>query len=201
MTDQVDQNPESSEVSSQESQPEIDVKAMAERLQKLEATNQRLLDESVQYKNKYKTLRTEIEEKQHQALEQEENWKELYESERKKTSQTLDQLHQYKKTALQRDMHYKVAASAKDAWDVGDVINALPKDMLQIDDESNSVGGVDDALTWVKQNKPHLFKQHTGTGMSDSRPKGNSGKLAYEDLNKDEKNALFAKSLKDAWFS
>lgn len=192
---------ENAEVSSgnEETQekPEIDVEKVMQELEKVKATNQRLLDESVQYKNKYKGLKEEIDSKQKQSLEEQENFKELYEIERKSRYEIEDKLHNYKKQALKKDMQFKVASKAQDAFDVADVINAMPKDMLMIDEESEQVQGVDDALGWVKENKPWLFKQSRGTGMSDSRPQASSGRKTWNDYSKEEKNAAFKDSLRE----
>lgn len=191
MTDEV-----KPEESSEETQvPEIDVQALASQVEKLTATNQRLLDESVQYKKKYNGLKTEVESRRKESLEEEENWRELYESEKKRVFELQDENHQVRKTALKKDMHFKVASMATDAYDVNDIISALPRDRMAVDDENGQVSGVDDALAWVRQNKPHLFKQNKSTGMSDQRPAGSSGKRSWNEFTNEEKDAAFKDAL------
>lgn len=199
MTDQVDQT--NVDGVSPDAAPNVDVKSVMEELEKIKSTNARLLDESNQYKNKYKSLRDEIEASKTQDLESSEKYKELYEMTQKKLAETSSQVNDFRKQSLQKDMHFKVAAKATDAHDVRDVINALPKDMLKIDEESFSVSGVEDAVAYVKQNKPWLFKSHGGTGMASSRPVQDNGQKSWSDLSQNEKDNAFADAMKDAWFS
>ena len=88
-----------------------------------------------------------------------------------------------------------MASVAKDAYDVNDIISALPKDTLSIDEEGLSVSGVDEAVNFVRENKPWLFQKENKSGMSSARPTSETGKKGYEDLDTNEKDALFRKAL------
>lgn len=198
MTDQADQNEGQGEVNSQDQKPqEVDSEKLMAELEKLKATNQRLLDESVQYKNKYKEVKESVEKQTKQKLEEEENFKALYEQTEKKFYETQNQLNDYKKQILKKDLAFKVANVAKDAYDIDDVLNRLPREMLKIDEETGEVSGVDEAVSYLKEKKWYLFNQQKNTGMSDQRPKNDSGKKSWKDLEKHEKDKLFKDSLSE----
>ena len=78
----------------------------------------------------------------------------------------------YKKATLKKELHYQVAKHATDAFDVDDVIKSLPKDMLEVDEETLAVKGVDQAVSFVKEKKPYLFDRQVKHGMANARPDG-----------------------------
>jgi len=149
---------------------EIDVKLLMERMEKLEATNSRLLEESKANKSKYQGLKSEVEAKEKEQLTDNEQWKELLEIEKNKRSEFETQLKETKKTVLQKELNFKVASSAKDAHDVTDIINALPRDLISIDDENLSINGVDEAVNKVRELKPWLFDTDKKSGQASGRP-------------------------------
>ena len=71
---------------------------------------------------------------------------------------------------MQKDLKFRVASIAKDAYDVDDVIRSLPKDLLSIDDETGVINGVEEAFNEVRKNKPYLFDVKKNSGMSNGRP-------------------------------
>lgn len=184
------------EVNSEEQrQPEVDVSALMARMEKLEATNNRLLEESKAHKSKYVGLKNEVEEREKASLTENEQWKELLEIEKNKRSEYESQLRETKKSVLQKELNFKVASLAKDAYDVSDIISALPKDMISIDEETLSIGGVEEALNVVRERKPYFFNTSKNSGMASSRPATETGKRNYEELSDAEKNAVFGKAL------
>lgn len=198
----VEDNAQEKEVNSNQEQEqnqkqEVDPNELAAKLEKLEQSNKRLLDESYQYKQKYNGLKSEIEQKQKQSLEEQENFKELYELEKQKSMEASSKAEKLKRQALQKDMHFKVASKATDAYDVSDIIKSLPRDLLEIDEETESVSGIEEAIKHVRESKPYLFKKNNGTGFADRRPQGDNGKRSWEDLEGREKDKLFADSLNE----
>ena len=153
-----------------ESNQEVDVKALLARMEKLEQTNNRLLEESKTNKAKYQGLRTEVEEKEKAQLTENEQWKELLDIEKNKRSEYETQLRETKKSVLQKELGFKVASVAKDAYDVNDVIGALPKDLLSINEEDLTVTGIDEAVNMVREKKPWLFNTEKKSGMTSARP-------------------------------
>ena len=174
---------------------EIDVNALMERVERLENTNQRLLDESKSYKQKWQGLRTEVEKENVERLTEKENWKELLEIEKNRSFEMQEQLKSYKKQSLQQKIQFEVAKHANNAFDVNDVIKSLPKEMISIDEDTLEINGVKDAVEYVKANKPYFFNSKKSTGMVSNKPQVDSGKKTYDDLSKQEKDALFLDAL------
>lgn len=192
MNQEVDENKK--ELEEQKPQ-EFDGSAMLARMEKMEASNSRLLEESKTWKTKYRDLNNDVESKQKADLEKTENWKDLLEIEKNKRSEYEMQLKETRKSVLQKELNFKVASVAGDAHDVNDIISSLPRDLISIDDESLSVDGVNEAVNYVRENKPWLFHKETKSGMTSSRPEGSTGKQNYDDLDSSAKDALFAKAL------
>lgn len=188
-------NAEEQKGSVSENQPNMD--DLMKRMEMLERTNERLLEESKGYKNRYRELRDGVEEEKKKQLEQQENWKELLDIEKNKTHSLQENLHNTKKQVLKEKLHYEVARHAKDAFDVNDVIAALPRDMVNINDETLEVSGVADAVSLLKEKKPYFFEGKKSSGQPSMRPIGSNGKVSYEELSKNEQDELFRKALVD----
>lgn len=189
-------NSEVNEPKSEETKQEqkVDVEALMARLEKLETTNSRLLDESKGYKSKYQELRGQVEKNEKEALDGAENWKELLERERDEKHQIQQTLNDHKKSVIKKDLYFQVAKHAPDAFDVNDIITAIPKDQLQIDEENLSVGGVDTLVNELKANKPYLFNNKKTNNMTtDVPPRNNTN--TWESLTDAQKDEEFLKAL------
>ena len=81
-----------------------------------------------------------------------------------------ERLRDTEKKALKKDLNFKVASLAKDAHDISDIISVLPKEMLAIDEESQTIGGIEEAVNSVRANKPWLFNTEKKSGMTSQRP-------------------------------
>lgn len=151
--------------------PAINIEALQARLEKLESTNERLLNESKTYKNKYQGLRNDVETKQKTQLEESENWKELLDIEKNRAFELEEKHKSMQKNVLRQKLNFEVARHAKNAFDVNDVINSLDRNSLHIDEENLEVGGIKEAVELVMKSKPHLF--NTGVkphGMGERPP-------------------------------
>jgi hypothetical protein len=157
-------------VESQEQAPEVNIEALMARLEKLENTNSRLLDESKTNKSKYQSLRSEVDSKQQVQLEESENWKELLEIEKNKGFELQENNKKIKQNVLKQKLNFEVAKHAKNAFDVTDVINSLDKNLLSIDEESLDIGGIKEAVESVMSNKPHLFNTGVKNHGQDGAP-------------------------------
>jgi len=189
---ELDKQKESEETKQEEQK--IDVEALMARVEKLETTNSRLLDESKGYKSKYQDLRGQVEKNEKEALEGAENWKELLERERDEKHQIQQSLNDHKKSVIKKDLYFQVAKHAPDAFDVNDIITAIPKDQLQIDEESLSVGGVDELINEIRSTKPYFFNnKKTNSMTTDVPPRQNIN--TWESLTDDQKDAEFLKAL------
>jgi myosin heavy subunit len=186
---------QSQEQVAQETTEQLDVKAVLEKLNQLEQTNARLLDESKEYKTKYKGLRTEVESKEKEKLEAQENWKELLEMERNRNFELQEKFKTTKKQTLKQKLNFEVARLAQGAYDINDIITSLPQDIIEIDEENLEIKNVDQAVAFVKEKKPYLFNSKHSTGMVDGRPKAESGHVSFDDLSSIEQDKLFKEAL------
>lgn len=175
--------------------PQVDIEQVMERLGQLESSYNRVLDESKNWKSKYKSLRDQVEQDQTKKLEDGENWKELLEIEKNKAHEMSQQLSHFKKETLKQKIHFEAAKYASDAFDIDDVINNLPRDMVSIDEENLTVKGISEAIGLVKEKKPWLFNNKKSHGMVTERPVGENGRATYDDLSKQEKDKLFIDAL------
>ena len=132
----------------------IEVKALQEEMTNLKQTNDRILEESKQNKDKYRTLRADVDKKESAVLEESESWKELYDREKDTSFGLSEKLQTQTKIILRKELNFQVAAEAGDAHDINDVINALPKDIISIDKDSMEVKNVKEAVNLLKQKKP-----------------------------------------------
>lgn len=183
------------EVNEQEQTQEFDAKAIMARMEKMEATNARLLEESQNYKNKYRGLRDNVEKEQTAKLEESENWKDLLTIEKDKRSALEVQLRESRQSTLKKELGFKVASLAKDAHNVDDILGAIPRNMLNLDEENFTVSGVDEAVNFVRESKPYLFSKNTSTGMTSARPQGMGKPQTYDEMDEAQKDALFNEAL------
>lgn len=157
-----------------------DANELLKRVEQLEASKDRVLQESKEWKQKYWDLKNQSEKQQEEKLAKSENWKELLERERQKREQYEGQYQGLKKAVLQKDLHYQVAKLCPDAYDIEDVINSLPRDVIQINEQELSISNIDEAISLVKERKAHLFKKDKSLGQPNSRPSSDNGQKNEE---------------------
>jgi len=175
--------------------PSIDVEALVAKVEQLEQTNNRILDESKTYKEKYRQLRDGVQKEKAVKLEEGENWKELLDIEKNKTHGLEESLNKYKKTSIKKDLQFQVAKHANNAFDVEDVIRSLPQDLISIDDENLTVQGVDEAVARVKEHKPYLFNSTTKHGMVNSRPESKPKDKTLDERINENPNEMLKEAL------
>ncbi len=184
MSDQELENKvEETKVETKEENQTIDVEALVKKMEVLESTNNRLLEESKSYKDKYRQVRDAVEQDKTAKLEQDENYKELLDIEKNKRSEIEQQLLDAKKKSMKKDLNFKVASMAKDAANLDVIMKVLPKEHLAIDESTGDFTGVEEALNSLRQSDPYLFQQNKSTGMTSKRPD------AYKEQTIDDKIA------------
>ncbi len=158
-------------------EPTIDVEALAKRVEQLESSNNRLLDESKGWKEKYQGLKSNVDKENETKLTENEQWKELLEIEKNKVHELSSKVKNLTTSAMQKDLQFKVASLAKDAHDLDDVMSAVSKTgLLQVDSENGVITGIEEAYNSVRENKKHLFDTNKVAGMGGSRPSGEAPK-------------------------
>jgi len=151
---------------------EVDIDSVMVRLKELESMNGRLLKESSYNKGRFQNLKGKIEDDHINKLEDGGNFKDLYELEKKKRFEVEDTLKTSRKNGMQKDMRFKVSSLASDAHNVDDILAALPKKMLAMDEDTFEISGIEEAVNHVRENKPYFFAKNTSSGMMSGRPDG-----------------------------
>ena len=150
----------------------IDVEALAKKLERLESSNQRLLEESKSWKAKYQGIRSEVEERESEQMKEANDFKGLYQKAMEKAQSLEEALKEEKRGALESTLKYEVAKNARDAEDTDLVLAALKmkkKDMLGYDREQGVWKGVDEAIEDLRVTNPGLFVKEK-PGMESGRP-------------------------------
>ena len=148
----------------------VDASALKAEIEALKATNQRILAESKENKSKYSQLKSTVESETKAKLEKDEDWKSLLEQERTSKETLAADLLKVKKQTLKKSLDFETAKYAKDAYEIDDIINALDKNAIKIDEESLSISGVEDAINVLRNKKPYLFNTAKKPTMIDERP-------------------------------
>jgi len=185
------------DVVEQQQEQQVDVNELVAKLEKLESTNARLLEESKTYKNRYESTQKEKEESERARLEEEGKIQELLDLEKSTSLQLKDQLQTLKKETLRKSLNFEAAKYAGDAYDVDDIIKSLPTDVIKMDEDALTFEGVQDAVTKLRETKPYLFKSEINTGMVDGRPtSGVPQEKTYAEMSEQEKDASLIEALK-----
>lgn len=193
---------ENKEVQSSEGEitPE-QIKALVEENKKLKSYVDKAVEESKYNKGKYVELRDKIQKESEAKLEEQENWKELYEVQKGKLFETENRFKETQKQILKKELNFQVAKHAPDAFDIDDVIMALPKDIINIDSEKLSVDGVSDAVSFLKEKKPYLFNNKKNPGMMSGRPVGDGAPKDFSQMSKEEQDKAWKEAMAEEWFN
>lgn len=146
--------------------------SLEDRLSQLEKTNQRLLNESKDYKTKYQSIKDEQDKKEKENLTQKENWKALLDKERQERDAERSQFQTFKKHNLSKLLEYEILKHAPDVQDVNLVKQALPVDMITAFEEDNEIkfSGIKEGLEKIKKEKTFLFKAQNIPQMTSAKP-------------------------------
>lgn len=175
------------------------VSALMDRVEQLEQSKERILEESKQYKSKYQTLKNEVSDKEREQLEESGNFKALLEKEKNRARELEIQAQDLKKRTLRSNLKSEVAKYATNPIYLDDVLNNLPTDLLEMDEENLTVKNVAEAVEAVKAKKPDFFKTTAQTGMAGGRPVVDVPKeTTFEDKLKDNPRGLLKEVLKQS---
>ncbi len=149
-----------------------DISKLVEQVGILKRSVEKHVDDNRLIKSKYADLRDNVEKENESKLTEKENWKELLDIEKTKRIDLESSNKQIKTQALRKELNFQVAKHAGDAFDVDDVISALPRDIISIDNDNLEVANVAEAVSLLKQKKPWLFDTRKSTGQIPNRPVG-----------------------------
>ena len=141
------------------------------RLDKLEAHNRNLTNDLKQWRDKAKTTRSEMEERENERLKEANDFKGLYEKSMEQINDLKSQINDEKKVNLKKSFHLEVAKHGADAQDPDLLVAALnsKSDRVAYDKEANKWEGIPEAITELKTEKPFLFVSDKPS-MVNSRP-------------------------------
>lgn len=148
---------------------------LTKRLEQLEATNRRLLEESKKYKEKAKTYEQEVENATQESLSKEKDLAKVLEAERKRLDKLAKENKEMKQKTLQSNIFQTVAKYASDVNDIEDLLNqpkygeilkrGIDADSLSLDEEVAK-----EYVETVLKAKPYLRKQPEATTMMTKKP-------------------------------
>ena len=165
----------------QAKEDELSQEDLVTEIAKLKTTNERILAESRERKEKYQELKTAKDQEERSKLEKNEEWKELLGKSEGEKGQLLEELKSLKVKTLKTALANEVGKHAKDAFDVTDIVSNLDSNLIKIDEETFSFEGIADAVNSLREKKNYLFDTGKKTSMVDGRP--GMGKPKTKSLN------------------
>lgn len=164
--------------------------------EKFKGTNDRLLEESKEWKTKFQGLRNDVSEEQTAKLTNDKNWEGLLEVEKQKNFDLQKKNDDRAKKVLNSDLNFKVASFAPDAHNVNAIIDLLPKEMLDIDEENLTVSGVEDAVSKLRETDAWAFKSDKKVGMAGNPPSRRAPReKTLSEMSTDEKRLKLRENL------
>lgn len=129
--------------------------------------NARLLAESKKYKSAYQEAKQKLEEVEKSKLQEQSKYKELYE-------QTEEKYKTLYKSLVKEKVRTSVADVAAKAGchDVEALLKLGNSELLQVDDESLKVDGVEAFVEDARKNKPYLFQSVKQASINSVTPGG-----------------------------
>lgn len=161
---------------------------LLKRLEQLEATNKRLLEESKKYKEKAKNYESEVERATEESISKEKDLSKVLEAERKRIEKLSSENKSMKQKTLQANIFNTVAKYASDVNDIEDLLNqpkygeilkrGIDTDSLSLDEEVAK-----EYVETVLKAKPYLRKQPEATTVMTKKPgfDPNTGKIKSVD--------------------
>lgn len=135
------------------------------------STNNRLLDESKDFKNKWNSSQSELDKANTDKLESEGKTSELLTAEREKNGKLTTEIVDLRDSTLRSNLRTEVGKYAKDAHNVDMILKVTEhKSLLNIDESNLSFSGVEDFVNKVRETHDYLFQKGTIAPMENGRP-------------------------------
>jgi len=171
---------------------------LAERLSKLESTNERLLTESKSWKQKAQELKRQEEDEKEQRVKQSTDKAEYVDHLEAKVKSLTEENEQTNRAVAKTSLKSVVARLAKDAYDVDDIVGHLQLSNLEYDADNREWSGVQDEILKIRESKNYLFERKGTTTMTqgiNNKPM-TSEPVKFADMSKAEQNALLDAKMK-----
>lgn len=143
----------------QSSEKNISVDDLLKRVEQLEKSKSRVLEESKEYKSKYMTLKQELESKEQQEVEKSGDLEKKLQFLQSKKQELESQYTSVQKTALSKEIYYQIAQNAPDAHDIKAVANQIDHAILDVDPSTLEVKGVAEAIDDLRKKAGWMFKK------------------------------------------
>jgi len=155
---------------------EVGEKALLDRLAQLESTNERLLAQSKENADKYRSMRDAKDASEKEELLKQENYKGLLGKKNEEYSALEENFNTLKKTALKKDLDFTVAKlidkPLANGASVDDVIEQVLKTgVVEILEDESGFANIEEAYNKVKESKAFLFDAKKST-MINAVPSG-----------------------------
>lgn len=185
-----------------EGQGHVDVNELVAEINKLRSTNERLLNESKQFKTKrseLEELQNKIQSYEQKKLEEEGNWQEMLKREREEKSNLELKLKKQSNDILKANIYNSVANVAKDAFDVGDLLaQSEYASVIEVDEDNLApdVSTIEKFVSSLRENKPYLFKGRKVAAMADGKPSINKPMAkSFNEMSQKEREAAMIDAL------
>lgn len=159
------------------------------------ASVERLLAESKKYKERAQAAEKELETQRKSNLAEQGKFKELYE-------RSVAEHLEYKKSRTAVDIKSAISLAAQKAGciNVEDLVKLGDASLLQYDEDSGQVHGLELYVQEAKKNKPYLFTQPKGAMINPAVPNGQTQEKTFnvKDVSKlpqEQKNNIWAAAL------
>jgi predicted nuclease with TOPRIM domain len=182
-----------------EQEQSVDVNELVSRLDKLESYNAKLLDEAKTTNRKYKQFRADVEEKEKTQMQENNDFKGLYERAIEESSELKQKIQEKERVSVKNSFKYEAAKHAPDTIDPDLLIAALntKKETIAYDHDASLWKGVDQAINELRSEKPFLFREEK-VGMSNGRPQAVLNKeKTFEEQFKDDPDSIWENALKN----
>jgi hypothetical protein len=175
------------------------VDELQKRIEQLEASNKRLLEESKGFKEKYKSSASEVQKKEEQIAMEKGDLQKLLEIERTRTAEVSAELNGMKHKVLSQELRSTVSRFAQDAIDLEDLMNQpafapILKDAVDPETLSVNPDKAKQFTDELRKAKPHLFKAASQPGVVTQKPGSqnqNFGPKTVSQMNSKEIEAAF----------
>lgn len=172
----------------------LDVNELVAQINQLKSTNERLLNESKQYKTRkseVEELQSQLKEYETKKLEEQGNWQEMLKREQEEKSQLQARLQKQQNEILKGNVYNAVANVAKDAHDISDLLaQSEYANTIEVDEDSlkPSQESIDTFVNSLREKKPYLFRPQKVAPMADAKPsvQKEAPKKSAGNMNKNE---------------
>jgi len=157
------------------------LKESAEKAAALEASKQRVIEESERFKKRAQEAEGKLTESEKRKLEEEGKLSEALALERKEKEELRQKYESKDKLILKEKLRTELTKVAKDAIDVDDLLliqDSEARSLLKTDAESLTISGVEEFVAKARELKPHYFGRK-------AMPDYNNLKTGNDDSNED----------------